>query len=373
MSNKVIKDSIRNSKSLTRCSFIAELNFPRFILLTDDWGCFEIDLETIRGYLYPKRLKKVTTSKITNWLKEYKDNGMLFCWYEGEKEFGYFVNYNNHSGEYLSRRHKRKTPEPPEKEVIEYQKSCDPNIIKRRERERKYYQTPKGKEIIGRKDAKRRKLGFNLLNDNFPNSVGHHINDNDVVYILEDIHLYCYAGHDVDKHRKLVLEFYGSLDNMVNNIILDENFKTIQKTSKDFKSSPNLNPNLNLNPKPIYIVILDFWNSQEKLPTHTTKGKIWDNIKEAINGRLTEEATEESIIDTIKNYVKIINGKEYYFNYRWTLPDFLQRGFEKFKDWEIADYNYRKEDQPEIEEKEHKKEWVKIKDSEGKIIKRVKI
>lgn len=121
MANKVIKDSIRNSKSLVRCSFTAELNFPRFLLLTDDWGCFEIDLETIRGYLYPKRLKEVTLSKIASWLKEYEDNGMLFCWSNGKREFGFFVNYDAHSGEYLSRKHKRKTSEPPKEELIKYQ------------------------------------------------------------------------------------------------------------------------------------------------------------------------------------------------------------------------------------------------------------
>ena len=243
MSNKVIKDSIRNSKSLTRCSFIAELNFPRFILLTDDWGCFEIDPETIRGYLYPKRLKKVTTSKIANWLKEYEDNGMLFCWHDREKEFGYFVNYNNHSGEYLSRRHKRKTPEPPKGELSKYQ------------------------DVINKK------------------------------------------------------------------------FKTIQKTSKDFKSSPNLNPNLKHKPNPIYIHILNFWNLQETIQHK----KVTDKIERSINGRLNEGYKEKDIKQAIKNYSKILRGTEYYFSHKWTLWDFLQRGFEKFKDWEIAKSNYTKE------------------------------
>jgi len=278
MANKVIKDSIRNSKSLARCSFIAELNFPRFLLLSDDWGCFEIDLETIRGYLYPKRLKKVTLSKIAKWLKEYEDNGMLFCWSNGERDFGYFVNYNNHSGEYLSRRHKRKTPEPPRKELTQYQ------------------------ELMNKK--------FNL----------------------------------------------------------------VQKTSKHFKSSPNPNPNLN----PIYIDVLNFWNSQEKLSHHKLKGEIGNNIKKAIDKRLNEEVTKKSIINAIKNYVKIVNGDEYYFNYRWTLSDFLRRGFEKFKNWDIARENYLKEEyrqQEKYEQTEHprKKQKGVITDYEGNVIKKVEL
>lgn len=118
----------------------------------------------------------------------------------------------------------------------------------------------------------------------------------------------------------------------------------------------------------IYIVILDFWNSQEIIQHR----KVTDKMKRSINGRLNEGYKENEIKQSIENYNKILKGVEYYFSHKWTLIDFLQRGFEKFKDWEIADYNYRT-DKQKTEEKEHKKEWGKITDNEGKVIKRVKI
>ena len=34
-------------------------------------------------------------------------------------------------------------------------------------------------------------------------------------------------------------------------------------------------------------------------------------------------------------------GKEYYFDYKWTLVEFLQRGVEKFLDLEVAKSNYK--------------------------------
>ena len=63
--------------------------------------------------------------------------------------------------------------------------------------------------------SKRRKLGYNILNTYFENSVGHHVNNNDVVYIPENIHLSCLAGHSRDFHRQRVLNYYGSLENMI--------------------------------------------------------------------------------------------------------------------------------------------------------------
>jgi hypothetical protein len=51
----------------------------------------------------------------------------------------------------------------------------------------------------------------------------------------------------------------------------------------------------------------------------------------------------DEIKDAIHNYDFILNSKEHWFNYRWTLKDFLQRGLEKFKDADVAYDNYLKE------------------------------
>lgn len=48
-----------------------------------------------------------------------------------------------------------------------------------------------------------RKLGYNTLNERFDGSVGHHIDDDTVIFIPEDLHLKCMYP-DKDIHRSLV-------------------------------------------------------------------------------------------------------------------------------------------------------------------------
>jgi len=89
-----------------------------------------------------------------------------------------------------------------------------------RTRERLYSQTPEGKIINKRTCLRRhRNLGFNPLNKKFKGSVGHHINQDDVVYIPREIHLRHYHGTYTEQHRKEILDFYGSLENMLNNFV----------------------------------------------------------------------------------------------------------------------------------------------------------
>ena len=87
----------------------------------------------------------------------------------------------------------------------------------------------------------------------------------------------------------------------------------------------------------IYTSVLNFWNSQ-KIIQH--KG-LTDKRKRVINAKLKEGYSIEDIERSIKNYAEILRGTEYYWNYKWTLEDFLQRGLEKFLDLSVAKQNYK--------------------------------
>lgn len=97
--------------------------------MPDDWGCINADSEKIKGLAYPKR-KKVTVQKIDALKAEYFEAGKLFLWFEGDREWGFFTSFEKHhpnfcnathvDGDGKQVRHKRKTPEPPEKELKEY-------------------------------------------------------------------------------------------------------------------------------------------------------------------------------------------------------------------------------------------------------------
>lgn len=119
MPNRVIKEGICRSKSLAKCSLKAQDQFYKFLLFADDWGCFKVDYKKMKDDLFPYR-KDIGIGRIESFLGEYREHGMLFFWDNKDKVYGFFVNWDEQTGEYLSRRGKRKTPEPPKKDVEKY-------------------------------------------------------------------------------------------------------------------------------------------------------------------------------------------------------------------------------------------------------------
>ena len=97
--------------------------------------------------------------------------------------------------------------------------------------------------------------------------------------------------------------------------------------------------------KPDAEIILDHWNSKDIIQHR----KLTDKIKRAINGALRNYSADE-ICAAIDNYNTILTDEKYYWSYKWTLQDFLQRGLEKFIDFETAAQNYQK-DNPKSRDK----------------------
>jgi len=85
----------------------------------------------------------------------------------------------------------------------------------------------------------------------------------------------------------------------------------------------------------IYIDIFNYWN-KKKIIIHK---KLDPATISKINEKL-EDYTVDEIKDTIHIYSEILKSDDHWFNYKWTLKDFFQRGFEKFKDADVADENY---------------------------------
>ena len=84
-----------------------------------------------------------------------------------------------------------------------------------------------------------------------------------------------------------------------------------------------------------------FWNLL-KIVEHI---KLRKNMESGIRARL-KEYTFEQIKQSMKNYAYIINNDDYYFDYKWSLEEFLSRGegknIEKFLDLERAKQNFAK-------------------------------
>jgi len=112
-----------------------------------------------------------------------------------------------------------------------------------------------------------------------------------------------------------------------------------------------------LSKEKIYTVF-DFWNEQ-KIMVHKKIEKHEGVIKSAL-----KDFSEEEIKDAISNYKTIREGKEYFFNYKWTLKEFLQRGLEKFLTVNDPFTNYLK-DTP-AEEVETMEQIIERRRKEGK-------
>lgn len=79
---------------------------------------------------------------------------------------------------------------------------------------KKYYKSEKGKKAVRKNHAKRRSLGFIELNDPFPNSQGHHIDKNFVIYIPTKMHKSVwhnvFTGKNMEQINTMAVDFcYG--------------------------------------------------------------------------------------------------------------------------------------------------------------------
>ena len=74
-----------------------------------------------------------------------------------------------------------------------------------------------------------------------------------------------------------------------------------------------------------HIQIFDYWNTKDIKNHRSLSAKQRTKITQRL-----KEYPKEEIISAIDNYSTILNGEKYFWNHRWRLEDFLQRGLERF-------------------------------------------
>jgi hypothetical protein len=126
MPKRLLDDSYLSSPSLARCSPRAQDAFPRFILLADDFGCFEAFPRVLVAKGWPYRTD-VSEADVWGWLEEYVAAGMACLWTEKERRWCYLTGWHGPHGQKVRAeynpnapkgtpgRHgsKRRTPVPP--------------------------------------------------------------------------------------------------------------------------------------------------------------------------------------------------------------------------------------------------------------------
>ena len=116
MPNRIIKDSINESESLSECTVFATDLYKRLITYADDYGRFNSDTAIIRARLYPREYETVGEGDIINALVELAGVGKIEFYtpevfgQKGKKGvYGVFPNWKDHQ---RIRDSKAKTPEP---------------------------------------------------------------------------------------------------------------------------------------------------------------------------------------------------------------------------------------------------------------------
>lgn len=121
MPKRLLDDSFLTSLSVAKVSPRGQDAFPRFILLADDFGCFEVIPRALaaKGWVYRQ---DVTETDVVAWLKEYVAAGMACLWTVNERRYCYLTGWHGehgqkHRAEYDRERNpkgsKRRTPPPP--------------------------------------------------------------------------------------------------------------------------------------------------------------------------------------------------------------------------------------------------------------------
>lgn len=111
MPDRVIKASVRTSPNFNQLDDAAEILFYRSLTLADDHGCFEASPDTLRGQLFPKKLKQWPLKKIINSLVSLANNQLIILWTKEARLYGKFVTFSSHQR--VRSLHNRKTPKPP--------------------------------------------------------------------------------------------------------------------------------------------------------------------------------------------------------------------------------------------------------------------
>lgn len=119
MPNRIIKESINESRGLSNCSFFAQDLFKRLIVYADDYGRFNADPQIMLARLYPRELAEVTENDIIAALIELDGVGKIGFYTSSARHevYGAFPNWSDHQ---RVRDSKKKNPDPTDTEVNDW-------------------------------------------------------------------------------------------------------------------------------------------------------------------------------------------------------------------------------------------------------------
>ena len=119
MPNRILKESICESRGLSEVSIFAEDLYKRLITYADDYGRFNADFKIIRARLYPREIEIVSDEDIEDAMTELVGVGKI-AFYTSEARhdlYGCFPNWKDHQ---RVRELKAKIPLPDDTSINDY-------------------------------------------------------------------------------------------------------------------------------------------------------------------------------------------------------------------------------------------------------------
>ena len=117
MPNRIIKESIRTSKSINKLSDFNFRFWAYLLTYVDDYGRGSADPELLKGFVFPRR-KSVTEATIQKGLTDLANAGLIHLYEVGGESYLYFPTWSQHQ---RIQQKRSKFPEPIEKEKDEIQ------------------------------------------------------------------------------------------------------------------------------------------------------------------------------------------------------------------------------------------------------------
>jgi 5-methylcytosine-specific restriction endonuclease McrA len=119
MPNRIIKDSINESRGLTSCSFFAQDLYKRLITYADDYGRFNADPQIMAARLYPRELAVITLDDIVDGLTELAGVNKIGFYTSATRDevYGAFPNWEEHQ---RVRDSKKRCPDPADTSVNDW-------------------------------------------------------------------------------------------------------------------------------------------------------------------------------------------------------------------------------------------------------------
>lgn len=109
MPNRIIKDTIRTSKSVNALTDFQFRVWLYLITYVDDYGCGSADAELLKGFVFPRR-KGITESQIQKAIDDLASMSIIHLYQVDGESYLCFPNWDKHQ---RIQAKKRKFPEPP--------------------------------------------------------------------------------------------------------------------------------------------------------------------------------------------------------------------------------------------------------------------